>query len=54
MLFALWNDERASSTLENMLWIALFVLGVAGAATLLKTATSDMAGRMADQINATN
>ena len=54
MLRAFWNDERGSSTLENMLWIALFVLGVAGAATLLKTATSNMAGRMVDEIDATN
>lgn len=54
MLRAFWNDERGSSTLENMLWIALFVLGVAGAATILKTATTNMANKMANQINSTN
>lgn len=54
MLLDIWNDESGSSILENMLWILLFVLGVAGAATLLKNATAGMATKMANQINGTN
>lgn len=47
-------DESGSSTLENMLWIALFVLGIAGAAVLLKDAVTGMASKMAGQIDSSN
>lgn len=54
MFLNLWNDESGSSMLENMLWIALFVLGVAAAAVLLKDAVTDMAKNMADKIKESN
>ena len=53
-LRALLEDERGNYSLEQMLWIALFVLGVAVAAGTLKNAVSNLASKMAAQIDDTN
>lgn len=48
------RDEGGSTSLENMLWIALFVLGVAGAVIVLKEAVGRLAQDTAQQIQGTN
>lgn len=48
------RDEGGSTSLENMLWIVLFVLGVSAACIALKDAVVQLAQNTAQQIGETN
>lgn len=46
------SDEQGSAFIENMLWIALFVLVVAFAVSRLAGATTDVIQEMINKISA--
>lgn len=47
-------DDSGSQSIESALWIILFVLGVAGAVSVLRGAVSNKISQMANQIKGLN